>query len=294
MGINVLSLFDGISCGQLALKNLGIEVDNYFACEIDKHAIAITQKNFPNTIQLGDVKKLNTILLPKIDLMFGGFPCQSYSLAGKQAGFNDPRGLLFFDLLRIKQEVKPKYFLFENVKMKKEIKKSIDDYLSVEGILINSALFSAQNRERYYWTNLSIKPLNDPSKLRIRDILEDGVEVRDLSNYFYTPKLVQGKYIITLGGLLSPNETLRGESFRNNQRVISIDGKHPTLLSSRSFAYLFTQEGYRKPTVIELERLQGLPDNYTDVVCKTQRQKAIGNGWQVDTIQHILKDFNIS
>lgn len=157
-GIVVLSLFDGMSCGQLALRKLGIKVKQYYACEIDKHAMAVTQHNFPNTIQLGDVTKVFAKDLPKIDLLIGGSPCQGFSFAGKQLAFDDPRSKLFFEFVRLKNECNPTYFMLENVKMKKEFELVISQYLGVAPIEINSALLSAQNRVRLYWTNISNEP----------------------------------------------------------------------------------------------------------------------------------------
>jgi len=150
--MNVLSLFDGISCGQVALHRAGIEVDKYYASEIEKYAIQITQKNYPNTIQLGDVTQIKGI--KDIDLLIGGSPCQGFSKAGKQLNFVDPRSRLFFEYVRILNEVKPKYFLLENVIMKQEYQDIISKYLGVEPIEINSALVTAQNRKRLYWTNI--------------------------------------------------------------------------------------------------------------------------------------------
>jgi DNA-cytosine methyltransferase len=148
--MNVLSCFDGMSCAQIALERLGIKVDNYFVSEIDEYAIKVTQDNYPNTIQLGDITKIDTSKLPKIDLLIGGSPCQSFSLNGKKLNFNDPRGKLFFDFERILKEVKPKYFLMENVKMKKEWEDVISEHLGVSPIELNSSLVSAQNRKRMY------------------------------------------------------------------------------------------------------------------------------------------------
>ena len=152
--MNVLSLFDGMSCGQIALNRSGIKYDNYFASEIDKWAIQVTQKNYPNTIQLGDVTKIKGSDLPKIDLVMGGSPCQGFSLAGKKLNFEDPRSKLFFEFVRIIKELKPTYFLLENVKMKKEWRDIITNELGCHPILINSSVVSAQNRERLYWTNI--------------------------------------------------------------------------------------------------------------------------------------------
>ena len=170
--MNVLSLFDGMSCGQIALDQLNIMVDNYFASEIDKHAMKVTQYNYPNTIQIGDVKKVKSSDLPKIDLLYGGSPCQGFSYAGKQLNFEDERSKLFFEFVRVLKEVKPKYFLLENVKMKQEYQDIITKYLGVEPVKINSKLFSAQSRERLYWTNIKIEELPKSNDTVIADILD--------------------------------------------------------------------------------------------------------------------------
>jgi len=170
--MNVLSLFDGMSCGRLALDRLGIEVDQYYAAEIDKYAIQVTQENWPETIQLGDVTQIKGKDLPKIDLILGGSPCQGFSFAGKQLAFDDPRSALFFEFVRILKECNPKYFLLENVKMKKEFLDIITQQVGAEPILINSALVSAQNRQRYYWTNIPGVEQPENRGIVLRDILE--------------------------------------------------------------------------------------------------------------------------
>lgn len=175
--MNVLSLFDGISCGQLALQRANIKYENYYASEIDKSAIKICQANFPNTIQLGDVTKIDEKALkdlPKIDLLMGGSPCQGFSFSGKGLNFNDPRSKLFFDFVRILNIIKPKYFLLENVIMKKEYQDIISQYLGVKPVEINSSLVSAQNRRRLYWANF---PISQPEDLNIclKDILEKNI-----------------------------------------------------------------------------------------------------------------------
>ena len=142
--MNVLSLFDGMSCGQIALNRAGIKYDNYFASEIDKHAINETMANFPNTIQLGDITKITATSLPKIDLLIGGSPCQGFSSAGKQLNFDDPRSKLFFEFVRILKETNPTYFLLENVKMKKEYEDVITYHIGVNPIIINSSLVSSE------------------------------------------------------------------------------------------------------------------------------------------------------
>jgi len=170
--MNVLSLFDGMSCGRLALDRLGIEVDQYYAAEIDKYAIQVTQENWPETIQLGDVTQIKGKDLPKIDLILAGSPCQGFSFAGKQLAFDDPRSALFFEFVRILKECNPKYFLLENVKMKKEFLEIITQQVGAEPILINSALVSAQNRQRYYWTNIPGVEQPENRGVVLRDILE--------------------------------------------------------------------------------------------------------------------------
>ena len=173
--MNVLSLFDGMSCGQIALNKCGIHYDNYYASEIDKHAIQVTQSNYPDTIQVGSVTELDAKDLPKIDLLIGGSPCQGFSKEGKRLNFKDPRSVLFFEYYRLLKELKPKYFLLENVKMNKESQNIITDLLGVEPILINSNLLSAQNRPRLYWTN--IPGLEEPENKNVKfsDILQSDV-----------------------------------------------------------------------------------------------------------------------
>jgi len=169
----VLSLFDGMSCGQIALNKTGISYGKYYASEIDKHAIKVTQTNYPNTIQLGDVTKIKGSDLPKIDLLIGGSPCQGFSFAGKGLNFEDPRSKLFFEFVRLKNETQPKYWLLENVKMKAEHQAIISELLGVQPIKINSGLVSAQNRERLYWANFGIAQPTDKSVL-LKDIIENG------------------------------------------------------------------------------------------------------------------------
>ena len=271
MGINVLSLFDGMSCGQIALNKLGIEVDNYFASEIDEKAIFIAQKNYPNTKQLGSITELNGAELPKIDLLFGGSPCQSFSSFGNGKGFEGKSGL-FWDFVRVLKETNPKYFLLENVIMKKEWEDVITKALGVKPIRINSNLFSAQNRPRIYWTNIPISELPKENNICVKDI----IEVPKFHNDY--PKWLLGK-------------------FGNKSRLEQLwyqDGKASCLTSSmhKGQKSTFTKdrnENIHRLTVIECERLQTVPDNYTEGVSNTDRYKMIGNGWTVDVIAHIFK-----
>jgi DNA-cytosine methyltransferase len=180
MGLNVLSLFDGMSCGMIALERSGVSVDNYFASEVDKHAIKVSQKNYPGIIQVGDVTQIDVSKLPKIDLLIGGSPCQGFSMAGKQIAFDDPRSMLYFEYERILKELKlinPNIkFLLENVKMKQEFKDVITSRLGVEPVAINSNLVSAQNRYRLYWTNIESIIQPEDKGICLKDILEETVE----------------------------------------------------------------------------------------------------------------------
>lgn len=219
--MNVLSLFDGMSCGQIALRRAGIEYDNYFASEIDKYAIQTTQKNYPDTTQLGDIRNIETEKLPKIDLVIGGSPCQGFSFAGKQLNFNDERSKLFFEFVRLLKEVHPKYFLMENVKMKKEWQDTITDLLEAEPVELNSALVSAQNRKRLYWTNIQgIKPPED-ERIYLKDILQPENEVED-KYYIKKPKVSEGMNIngkcktLRVGGG-------RSQTKKHNYDIIKVD-----------------------------------------------------------------------
>ena len=173
-GLNILSLFDGMSCGQIALERAGIKVNNYFASEIDKYAIQVAKHNYPNMQHIGDVTQVKATELPKIDLLIGGSPCQGFSFAGKQLNFDDPRSKLFFEFARLLKECNPKYFLLENVKMKKEWQDIISKELGVEPIEICSSLFSAQQRKRLYWTNINV----DLSKLpKSNNVIADVLDL---------------------------------------------------------------------------------------------------------------------
>jgi DNA-cytosine methyltransferase len=280
MGINVLSLFDGMSCGQIALNKCKIDYDNYFASEIDKEAIKITQKNYPKTIQLGDVSEINVENLPNIDLLIGGSPCQGFSFAGKQLNFEDERSKLFFEFVRLLKECKPKYFLLENVKMKKEFQDVISSFLGCSPIEINSKNFVAQNRPRLYWTNIDVDFFENKSFVLSDFLLDDnteGLEKLKLSEKAidYMSRLRNGKP--------------RWEYHKN-----PLNGNSACLTANmyKGVPYGVIKEKMRKLHPIECERLQGVPDNYTDLVSNTQRYKMLGNGWTVDVISHIFKNIN--
>jgi len=278
--INVLSLFDGMSCGQIALNKLGIKYDNYYASEIDKFAIGVTKKNYPNTIHLGDVRDVKGSDLPKIDLLFGGSPCQSFSNAGKGEGFEGSSGI-FWEYVRVLKEVKPKYFMLENVKMKKEWQDIITKELGVEPIAINSSLLSGQNRPRLYWTNIPGVEQPEDKGIKLRDILEDD-------NLVDKQHLMTPKAMAYMDGLRNGKQ--RWEYHKN-----PLDGKAACIVASfyklsglGVLDYRTMGKPCRRLTPLECERLQTVPDNYTESASRTQRYKMIGNGWTVDVIAHIF------
>ena len=259
---NVLSLFDGISGGQIALGRAGIKVKNYYASEINKNAIKIAQHNYPDTIQMGDIRDLKATKLPKIDLLLGGSPCQGFSIAGNELNFIDARSRLFFEYARLLKELKPTYFLMENTPMKPEFEKIISGYLGVKPIMINSSLVSGQNRKRLYWTNIPDVKLPEDKKIHLKSI------VGDYDGIFVYPR-----------------------GF-NKGGVQSYNGKSPTITTSAWQHNFFVQKDdeKRKFTVDEVEQLQTLPLGYTQVptVSENQRYKLIGDGWTIDVISHIL------
>lgn len=300
--MNVLSCFDGISCGQLALNRAGISYNNYYASEINKYAIKVTTANYPETIQLGDINNWESWNLKDIDVILGGSPCQGFSFAGKQLNFEDARSKLFFKFVDIINHYRPKYFLLENVVMKKEYQDVISNLLEVEPVKINSALVSAQNRVRLYWANFSITQPTDKNIL-LRDIIENGYVDRDKSycidsNYYkgsnlksYFEKHRRQVVAVAMRGRNIVNgKRLDVKGSKTTQRIESIYSEKSNCLTSVLKDSLIAKESIiRKLTPIEAERLQTLPDNYTNGISNTQRYKSIGNGWTVNVIVHILK-----
>lgn len=338
--MNVLSVFDGMSCGQIALERAKIKVDNYFASEINQYAIKVTMKNYPNTIQLGSITDIDPNQLPVIDLLIGGSPCQGFSFAGKQLNFDDPRSKLFFEYVRLFKALKEKnhnlHFLLENVKMKQSFQDVISSYFEVQPIEINSALLSAQNRTRLYWTNIENASLPIDKNVKLKDILENDVDKR----FFHTPKayeymvrevkdgrnhfdfehhhdsdedkshclpavLYKGvpyNVLIDRRSLVVKEGTKTGFTIVNEGQCF--DGTFPSsktrkgrlmieksnCLTATPFKfYKYIGNGVlRKLTPIECERLQTVPDNYTECVSDTRRYEMLGNGWTVDVISHIL------
>jgi DNA-cytosine methyltransferase len=298
--MNVLSLFDGMSCGQIALNRAGISYDNYFASEIDKHAIKVTQHNYPNTIQLGDVTKVSASQLPKIDLLIGGSPCQSFSFSGKMKGMVtnsnipvlslntyielkesgvefDGQSYLFWEYVRLLNEVKPKYFLLENVMMQDKWKKIITDTLGVEPVMINSALVSAQNRKRLYWTNIPNVTQPEDLGITIKDILT--LNVNDYSLFIENRKI---------NGKNAMNKLRLSERGVNDKfRCLTAGGQGGTNAGATTIR--LPDGKLRIPTPEECEMAQTVDVGYTNCVSKTQRYRMLGNGWTVDVIVHLLK-----
>lgn len=283
--MNVLSLFDGMSCGQLALREAGINYDNYYASEINKYAIKVTQENFPNTIQLGNVLNIDSSYFNniQIDLIIAGSPCQGFSRAGKELNFEDERSKLFFEFIRLFKELKPKYFLLENVIMKKEYQDIISSYLNVEPIRINSSLLTAQLRDRLYWTNIPNVTQPNDLDICINEILENPFE----KNY---------QKIKTTDQINSCKKSNNGQQPYMQDRVFHVRGKTHCLtavLAYRLRVGLNDPKTWRKITAEEAEKLQAVPVGYTKCVSNFQRFKMLGNGWTVSIVAHILKNIII-
>ena len=334
--MNVLSLFDGMSCGQQALNRLGIKYDNYYASELDKYAIQITQKNYPDTIQLGDVCGVVAKDLPKVDLLLAGSPCQGFSFAGKQLAFDDPRSALFFEFIRLLRELKPKYFLLENVRMKKEYLDVITEQVSscypeykggddlfggrIEPILINSALLSAQNRQRYYWTNVPNVQQPEDKGIVLKDVLETTPDnytlmsdkfvnrqknnkkgkgclvdytkekASNLSAMEYVKNGRQGDYLAcdTYGTPKQVGTAVDIKGYDIIKRVYSPDGKSPALTTM--------QGGHRQPKVVTgawrgRYKIDGVrQDGKGSVAGKTTQMLELRKDEKTNTLTTVQKD----
>lgn len=280
MGITVLSLFDGMSCGQVALERAGIKVDKYYASEIDKYAIKIAKKNYPNTIHLGDINNWRDWDIEKPDLIIGGSPCQGFSFAGKQLAFNDARSRLFFVMMDIIKHYQSKYKLLENVRMAQKNINVITLYFQNKPVLINSALFSAQSRNRLYWFNWDLPTINN-----LNITTSDIIDVNDKS----------------LNSDGWQKWWIKNSEFQLNKKYSAFCNlqEKAICMTARQVAswngnLVKHDEGIRFINPIEAERLQTLPDNYTEGVSNTQRYKMIGNGWTIDVITHILKGMELT
>ncbi len=296
--MNVLSTFDGISCGQIALNRAGVKYDKYFSSEIDKHSIGVTQENYPETIQLGSIVDIKyNRLCTWIDLFIGGSPCQSFSRSGDGSGFDGKSGLFFeyLRLLREIQQINPDvYFLLENVLMKKEWVKVITEELGVEPIEIDSSLVSAQKRRRLYWTNIPNITIPEDKGVLLSDIIESGGDFNAFDNLVTR---VDDEWRVKngtkLGYLIAENGDSVNLEFPNSKtrRGRVAKQKANTLNTACNQGY-FMDGLIKKFTPLECERLQTVPDNYTAVAADTRRREMLGNGWTVDVIAHIFKGLN--
>lgn len=285
--MNVLSLFDGISCGQLALQRAGVQVSTYFASEVCPRAMLVTQARFPRTVQLGDVHGVGAHALPpgaRIDLLLAGSPCQGFSRTGLQRGFDDANSRLYLEFLRILREVRPRFFLLENVLMRAEHRERISRDVGCEPVMINSRLFTAQNRQRLYWTNLP--PCDCTAKTHratagvaaarrvvLADVIGERVAEADRLSFHRAASHRFGKRV-------------------QNGSIYAIAGKSSTLCSARSPMVECASDprGWRRLTPSECEALQGVPRGYTklDGAADAHRLELLCNAWTVDVIAHLL------
>ena len=289
--MNVLSLFDGISCGRIALERAGIKVDKYFASEIKPIAIKVAQANYPDTIQIGDVTKVKAEDLPQIDLLIGGSPCQDFSNANLvKDGLEGEKSGLFYHYLRLLKELKPKYFLLENVKMKKSDQAQISGLLGVEPIAINSKLVSAQSRPRLYWTNIPDVVEPDDKGISVQDILDEG--------YCPLPKsrclLVSDSRPLTTPVKMYHRSTLGFTTliFKDRKHFEQCrdyyDEHYKGLPAKEIICDTNIFDGVRYPTKTERERLQTMPEGYCSMISDKEAADVLGDGWTVDVIAHIF------
>ena len=281
--MQAVSLFDGISCGMVAVERAGLTIDRYVAYEIEPNAIKVSKKNYPQIEHCGDVTTADFTQYRGFDLMMGGSPCQSLSITqSKTRQHLDGKSKLFFEFVRAKEEMQPKYFLFENVaSMNDESKSVISELLGCEPIFIDSADFSAQTRPRLYWTNIPVVPHKTKCPLMLGDILQTEVDEKFFYNcdfdFHGEEKTVAATLHINGHDILKrvnskyhKCQTLTACNGGNHQKKVYVDGR------------------CRKLTPLEYERLQTLPDNYTEGISNTARYTANGNGWTVDVISYIL------
>jgi DNA-cytosine methyltransferase len=325
--MNVLSLFDGISCGRVALERAGIKVDNYYASEIDPHALIVSKRNWPGTVQLGDVSNVRyedgvlysdngNFFVGDIDLILAGSPCQGFSFAGKQLAFDDERSKLYFEFERILEEVRPKNFLLENVRMKQEHKDVITDRLGVQPIAINSNLVSAQNRYRLYWTNIEGVKQPEDRGIMLEDVIlnvvPEALHHSKTARDYMSAEVKGGRLRWAMGfhsdTELGKSSCITANTHKGVPNNVLIDRRDATCFryecdfqgDQDSCKGCVDGDNYRENGVVnsvirkfdpvECERLQTLPDGYTAGVATTHRLKAIGNGWTVDVITHILQN----
>ena len=301
--MNVLSLFDGISCGQIALEKAGIKVDKYFASEIKKCAIAVTMDNYPNTIQIGDVKKVHfkdgvlqtekgDFFVGKIDLLIGGSPCQNFSSAalfsaekdGSTYGLLGEKSKLFYEYLRIKREVNPTFFLLENVKMKPDSEVQLNQFMGVDGIHINSNLVSFQNRARIYWTNIPNVTAPQDRHINFQDFKDTDYEY---CKQFKVNRTISREKMWNNGRGSNGNLSSSCPNITYKEKVNCLTRKQDRSPNSGLIEF---EDFCRYLTRNEIELAQTLPLGYTKVISYLQMQDVCGDGWTVDVISHILSN----
>lgn len=292
--MNVLSLFDGMSCGQIALERAGVKVDNYYASEVEPEAIKVTQDNFPKTIQLGDVTKIDVSNLPNIDILIGGSPCQDLSIASfGREGLQGEKSKLFYEFVRILKGTTPKYFLLENVaRMKKEDKDIITEIMGVGPIRIHSELVSGQLRDRLYWTNIPNVTQPKDKGINFQEVLDCGYTDREKSRCLAeidsrpnsTPIKMFHRYYATGFTTLIFKDEKHYKDCKNHYDE-NFKGMKAVDIFTDSKVY----EGVRYMTQRELERCQTVPEGYTSSLTRNRAASVLGNGWTVDVIAHILK-----
>lgn len=276
---NVLSLFDGMSCGQIALNRAGIKYDNYYASEIKAHAIKVTQHNYPKTIQLGDVTKIKVEDLPKIDLLIGGSPCQDFSQANKERkGLHGTKSSLFFEYVRLLKELKPKYFLLENVVMDDYNYQYISDILGTYPVDINSNLVSAQHRQRSYWTNIG------PERF---DLFGNRIcAIPQPKNRFITlQSILENGYVEKEKHTCLNTRSGRDRSIKSLKLRYETTGMITVIFDNKDFIF---NENVRMVSQVEMEILQTVPVGYTSILNKSKAGDLLGDGWTVDVIAHIF------
>ena len=272
--MNVLSLFDGISCLQIAMERLGLSINNYYASEIDKNSIKVTQSNYPKTIQLGDVNDIDFNSFQNIDLLGGGSPCQDISnLNKKKKGLKGAKSSLFYKFIEAKEKLNPPWWLLENVSgtdtniITRELKK--------RPIKMDSNWVTPQNRNRYYWTNIPVNSLPQRRKTKLSDILEIKIEDK-----YYQSEAWNIWW-------------LANKDFQLSKSYSTLNANKAGCLTARMYAswngnFIQDEKGIRRLTVVECERLQTIPDHYTKGISDTAAYKALGDCWTVDIVAHIL------
>lgn len=281
--MNVLSLFDGMSCGQIALNNLGFKIENYFASEIKKHAIQCTLDNFPNTKQIGDVTKVKGSDLPKIDLLIGGSPCQDFSRANNvRDGLKGMKSMLFYEYIRLLEETKPTYYLLENVIMDDLGYNTISELLGTEPVRLCGSRVSGALRDRLFWTNIGpeYRDLFGNRKCAIPQPRDKKILLNDVLEYGYSDKKKHTCLNTSCGRDASQRYMLHRYETTGMTTIIYTDETMDVL------------KGVRYCTQKELERLHNIPEGYTRNLNKAQAGNLIGDGWTVGIVEHIFSYLN--